>query len=35
MIYALIVVKTYGVLGPLLQEEKIMKIMLKIKVEFL
>jgi hypothetical protein len=35
MIYALIAVETYGVLGPLLQEENIPKVMLKIKVEIL
>jgi hypothetical protein len=35
MIYALIAVETYGILGPLLQEENIPKVMLKIKVEIL
>jgi len=34
MIYALIAVETYGVLGPLLQEN-ILKVMLKVKVEIL
>jgi hypothetical protein len=35
MIYALIAVETYGVLRPLLQEENILKVMLKVKVEIL
>lgn len=35
MIYALIAVMTYVILGPMLHEENILKVMLKIKVEIL